>query len=322
VTGQLDARQHTASKHHQPELTWSTRVSETAREPASTSKLASAERFANTLIDAAVEDFLRYDGPSNSNSNSNSNSIVRVAAVDPELHGQKLAAGDRVFAMINAANRDPRRFDRPHDLLLDRTPNRHLTFGQGLHFCLGAPLARLETKVCIGALAAQFPHMRLGQGGMAWLDALAMRGPTRWPLTRAMCSPVGDGAAAALLCSERFLQQLPKSVQERAIVVRASVLTGGIYRDLAEPGLSHLAAQKACAKAGLQPADIDLAEVQDATSFCEIDQAEMLGFCEPGQGGAFVASGATALGAACRQLVGRLGVQRPSRGGDGAVYGL
>lgn len=117
-----------------------------------------------------------------------------------------------------------------------------------------------------------------------------------WPLTRAMCSPVGDGAAAALLCSERFLQQLPKSVQERAIVVRASVLTGGKYRDLAEPGLSHLAAQKAYAKAGLQPADIDLAEVHDATSFCEIYQAEMLGFCEFGQGGAFVASGATALG--------------------------
>lgn len=126
------------------------------------------------LIDAAVEEFLRYDGPSNS--------IARVAAVDHELHGQKLAAGDRVFAMINAANRDPRRFDRPHDLLLDRTPNRHLTFGQGLHFCLGAPLARLETKVCIGALAAQFPHMRLGQGGVAWLDALVMRGPTRLPL--------------------------------------------------------------------------------------------------------------------------------------------
>lgn len=117
-----------------------------------------------------------------------------------------------------------------------------------------------------------------------------------WPLTRAMCSPVGDGAAAALLCSERFLRELPKRVQERAITVSASVLTGGKYRDLAEPGLSHVAAKKAYAKAGLKPSDIDIAEVHDATSFCEIYQAEMLGFCEVGQGGAYVASGATSLG--------------------------
>ena len=117
-----------------------------------------------------------------------------------------------------------------------------------------------------------------------------------WPLTRAMCSPVGDGAAAALLCSERFLRELPKRVQERAIAVKASVLTGGKYRDLAEPGLSHVAAKKAYAKAGLSPSDIDIAEVHDATSFCEIYQAEMLGFCEVGQGGAYVASGATSLG--------------------------
>ena len=117
-----------------------------------------------------------------------------------------------------------------------------------------------------------------------------------WPLTRAMCSPVGDGAAAALLCSERFLRELPKRVQERAIAVKASVLTGGKYRDLAEPGLSHIAAKRAYAKAGLSPSDIDIAEVHDATSFCEIYQAEMLGFCEVGQGGAYVASGATSLG--------------------------
>lgn len=117
-----------------------------------------------------------------------------------------------------------------------------------------------------------------------------------WPLTRAMCSPVGDGASAALLCSERFLRELPKRVQERAIAVSASVMTGGKYRDLAEPGLSHVAAKKAYAKAGLKPSDIDIAEVHDATSFCEIYQAEMLGFCEIGQGGSYVASGATSLG--------------------------
>jgi acetyl-CoA acetyltransferase len=65
---------------------------------------------------------------------------------------------------------------------------------------------------------------------------------------------------------------------------------------LDEPGLSHVAARKAYAKADLTPADIDVAEVHDATSFCEIYQAEMLGFCEVGKGGAFVGSGATSLG--------------------------
>ena len=119
-----------------------------------------------------------------------------------------------------------------------------------------------------------------------------------WPLTRAMCAPIGDGAAAALLCSGDFLRAQPRAVQERAVKVRASVLTGGKYRDPEEPSLSRVAAQKAYAAAGLTPADIDLAEVHDATSFCEIFQAEMLGFCADGQGGAYIESGATALGGA------------------------
>ena len=117
-----------------------------------------------------------------------------------------------------------------------------------------------------------------------------------WPLTRSMCSPVGDGASAALLCSPRMLKELAPAVRERAIRVRASVLSGGKYRRLDEPGLSQVAAQRAYQRAGLQPKDVDVAEVHDATSFCEIYQAEMLGFCDVGQGGAFVASGATALG--------------------------
>ena len=116
------------------------------------------------------------------------------------------------------------------------------------------------------------------------------------PLTRAMCAPIGDGAAAALVCSTAFLRGLPPAVQERALRIKASVLTGGKYRRLDEPGLSHEAARRAYAMAGLQPRDIDVAEVHDATSFCELYQAEMLGFCPIGQGGPFVASGATSLG--------------------------
>lgn len=116
-----------------------------------------------------------------------------------------------------------------------------------------------------------------------------------WPLTRAMCSPIGDGAAAALLCSARYLKGLPPEVRERAVRIRASVLTGGKYRRFDEPGLSHVAAKRAYAQAGLTPNAIDVAEVHDATSFCELYQCEMLGFCEIGQGGNFVGSGNTTL---------------------------
>jgi len=119
-----------------------------------------------------------------------------------------------------------------------------------------------------------------------------------FPLTRSMCAPIGDGAAAAILCSSRALAALPPAVRERAVRVRASTLSGGKYRDFDEPGLSRVAAQKAYAAAGLTPADIDLAEVHDATAFCELYQCEMLGFCDPGEGGAHVESGATALGGA------------------------
>jgi acetyl-CoA acetyltransferase len=117
-----------------------------------------------------------------------------------------------------------------------------------------------------------------------------------YPLTRAMCSPLGDGAAAALLCSESALANFPRAARERAVRVRASTLSGGKYRRLDEPGLSRIAADKAYARSGLKPADMHLAEVHDATSFCEIYQLEMLRLCEDGAGGRFVESGATALG--------------------------
>jgi len=80
------------------------------------------------------------------------------------------------------------------------------------------------------------------------------------------------------------------------VKVRASQLSGGKYRALDEPGLSRIAADKAYARSGLTPADIDIVELHDATSFCEIFQLEMLRLCPDGQGGRFVESGATALG--------------------------
>lgn len=117
-----------------------------------------------------------------------------------------------------------------------------------------------------------------------------------FPLTRAMCSPLGDGAAAAILCSESSLANFSTATQARAVKVRTSTLAGGKYRKLDEPGLSMTAANKAYSKTGLKPADFDVVEVHDATSFCEIYQLEMMGFCPPGEGGQLVESGATRLG--------------------------
>ncbi len=126
-------------------------------------------------------------------------------------------------------------------------------------------------------------------------EALADR-VVSWPITRSMAAPIGDGAAAAILVSGEMLAQQPRDVQARAVKVRASVLSGGKYRAPEEPSLSRIAAQKAYAKSGLVPADVDLVEVHDATSFCEIFQLEMLGFAEDGAGGAMVEAGETKLG--------------------------
>lgn len=120
--------------------------------------------------------------------------------------------------------------------------------------------------------------------------------PVTYPLTRAMCAPIGDGAAGALVCSDRWLRLQPPEVQERAIRIGGIGISGGKYRSLDEEGLSAVAARRAYAHAGCGPHDIHVAEVHDATSFCEIYQAEMLGFCEPGRGGELVSSGATTLG--------------------------
>ena len=126
-------------------------------------------------------------------------------------------------------------------------------------------------------------------------DVLADREIT-YPLTRSMCAPIGDGAAAAIVCSESALKTLPAEVRERAILIRGQGLSGGKYRGLEEDGLSRFAAERAYKMAGLTPQDVDVAEVHDATSFCEIYQVEMMGFCEKGKGGSFVESGETTLG--------------------------
>lgn len=126
------------------------------------------------LITSAVEEFLRYDGPSNA--------LARVVKVKHQIDGKTLRVGDRVFGFANAANRDPRAFTDPQGLDLGRTPNRHLTFGFGTHFCMGAPLARLEGQRCIGRLVQRFASIRRAPCEPDWVDALAMRGVFTLPV--------------------------------------------------------------------------------------------------------------------------------------------
>ena len=117
-----------------------------------------------------------------------------------------------------------------------------------------------------------------------------------YPLTRSMCAPIGDGAAAALVCSAKFLAALPARVRERAVKVKAAVAANGKYRDIDEPGVSHVLAKRAYAAAGISPREVSLAEVHDATTYGEISQPENLGFCGFGEGGRFAESGASDLG--------------------------
>ena len=112
------------------------------------------------------------------------------------------------------------------------------------------------------------------------------------PLTRAMCAPMGDGAAAAILVSGDYLRRLEAA---RPVKVRASVLASGGHKPVNH---AQRAAQKAYAMAGVGPEDIDTAEVHDATAFGELAMCENLGFCAEGEGGRYAESGATRLGGA------------------------
>ncbi len=120
--------------------------------------------------------------------------------------------------------------------------------------------------------------------------------PVIGPLTRAMCAPISDGAAAVLVVNARGLAALPKATRARAVAVIGSAQAGGTWRSLGEPSVARHAGDAAYAMAGVGPDDIDVVELHDATSFAELHLSEMLRFCDEGQGGAYVASGAATLG--------------------------
>lgn len=127
-----------------------------------------------TLAASAVEEILRYDGPIGT--------TTRVALEDVALDGGTLKAGDRVFSMIHAANRDPRHFDDPHRFDIRRGENRHIVFGFGIHFCLGAPLARMEGQIGLAALVRKLRDIELLDPDPPWHDSLVLRGVSALPI--------------------------------------------------------------------------------------------------------------------------------------------
>ena len=126
------------------------------------------------------------------------------------------------------------------------------------------------------------------------VDAVLADRTVTAPLTRAMCAPIGDGGAAAIVCSSAFLAALPSGVRARAVRIRGQALAGARMDGSWESDRAPVvAARRAYAEAGIQPKAVDIVELHDATSFAEIHLVEDLGLCSRGQGGPFTESGAT-----------------------------
>ncbi len=128
------------------------------------------------LAASAVEEMLRYDGPTQA--------MTRIALEDLRLDEATplIRMGDRVFALLNAANRDPRVFADPDRFDVTRGDSRHLSFGFGVHFCLGAPLARLEGQIAVKALVESLPALALAVDEPDWSDSLVLRGVKALPV--------------------------------------------------------------------------------------------------------------------------------------------
>lgn len=126
------------------------------------------------LAPAAVEELLRYDGP-----NGAQGRIVR----EPQaLHGKSLRPGERLFVLLNAANRDPRAYADPDQVRIGRDGPPHLAFGFGMHICLGFPLARLEGQIALPAVLARWSVIEPARDRYDWLNSMVFRGMRSMPV--------------------------------------------------------------------------------------------------------------------------------------------
>jgi len=140
------------------------------RHPAELSRL----RTTPGLITTAVEELLRYDGPVQR--------TARVASADATIGGHTIRQGEMVMPFIGAADRDPAQFPEPDRLDLSRADNRHIAFGWGIHFCLGAPLARVEGQIAIDTLVRRLPRLALVGDSVEYRQSLTLRGLKTLPV--------------------------------------------------------------------------------------------------------------------------------------------
>jgi pimeloyl-[acyl-carrier protein] synthase len=126
------------------------------------------------LIQSAVEEFLRYDGPVQM--------TARTALEDVEIDGKIIPKGQQAIIVLGAANRDPAQFPDPDRLDLTRKDSRHIAFSQGIHHCLGAPLARVEAQIAINTLLRRMPALWLQSEDLEWRETVTLRGLKALPV--------------------------------------------------------------------------------------------------------------------------------------------
>jgi cytochrome P450 len=127
------------------------------------------------LIESAIEEALRYDSPTQAPN-------PQVATEDVEIGGRKIAKGEVVTVLIGAANRDPAKFPAPDRFDIARSDGEHLAFSHGIHFCLGASLARLQAQVAVTAIARRMPRIRLATDVLKWKTMGRFRGLEALPV--------------------------------------------------------------------------------------------------------------------------------------------
>jgi cytochrome P450 len=127
-----------------------------------------------SLIRPAIEELLRFDSPVQ---------LTGRVVLEPfEIGGRHVVPGQQLILVLGAANRDPAQFHDPDLLDIGREDNRHVAFSGGIHFCLGAPLARLEGQAAIAQVVRRIPRMELGVGEPEWRDTITLRGLKALPV--------------------------------------------------------------------------------------------------------------------------------------------
>ena len=128
-----------------------------------------------SLLESAVEEVIRYTGPVQA--------ISRMVLEDLQIGDKQIAKGERISMNIASANRDPAQFSDPYRFDIQRNEGRHLGFGFGIHFCLGAALARMEAQAVIGSVVRRMPELRLEEPGIEWRNSPVLRGLKTLPVT-------------------------------------------------------------------------------------------------------------------------------------------